>query len=176
MPELEAIAAPTHNAPTLPEPEAITAPTHGTPALPLHGGTISKCDTRLRRPTLISQLQNPETEPHIPTVKYVEVFAGVGSMSSATEARSGEIAMLTEKEPVARENLRCRFPDATIYDDIADDPDWSKFRRKPETTPGLLTGPLCHPCAPTGKGGLDSDPSARFLLESVGDTVKKLRT
>ena len=132
-------------------------------------------ETRLRRPTLINQLQNQDANPRTPVVQYVEIFAGVGSMSSTTETHGGEIAMFTEKEPVASENLRHRFPDATIYDDIDDDSKWGKFKRKPGTALRLLAGPPCQPFAPTRKGGLDDDPLARFLLESVVDTVKKLR-
>ena len=62
IPELEVIAVPTHNAPMTPELEAITAPTHGTPTLPLHGEIISESEARLRRPTLINQLQNSDAE------------------------------------------------------------------------------------------------------------------
>ena len=48
-------------------------------------------------------------------------------MSRAAEAHGSEIAMLTEKYPVARENLHRRFPDANIYNEINDDSDWSTF-------------------------------------------------
>ena len=101
------------------------------PTRPLHDSTISESETRLHRPTLINQVQNPNARSWTPTVQYVEIFAGVGSMLSATEAQSGEIAVLTEKEPAVRENLRHCFPDAKIFHDIDDDSDWSKFERRP---------------------------------------------
>ena len=96
-------------------------------------------------------------------------------MSSAAKAHGGEIAMLIEKEPIARENLHRRFPDTTIYDDIDDDSEWSKFERKPGAALGLLAGPPCQPFAPTRKGQIEDDPRVRFLLESVGGAVKELR-
>ena len=83
--------------------------------------------------------------------------------------------MLIEKDPVARENLRRRFPDTTIYDDIDDDPEWSKFERKPGAALGLLAGPPCQPFAPTGIWNMEDYPRVRFLLESVDGAVKKLR-
>ena len=51
MPELEAIAAPTRDAP-MHGLEAIAAPTHDAATLPLRDSTISESVTRLRRPTL----------------------------------------------------------------------------------------------------------------------------
>ena len=87
----------------MPELEAIAAPMHGAPTLPLHGSTISKSETRLCHPTLINHVQNSDAEPQTPTVQYVEIFAGVGALSRAAEAHGGEIAMLTEKDPVAQE-------------------------------------------------------------------------
>ena len=130
---------------------------------------------RLRRPTLTNHAQNPDTAPWTPTVQYVEIFACTGSMSSAAEVHGDEIAMLTEKEPVARGKLRRRFPDTAIYDDTGDDSEWSKFEHKPGAALGLLAGPPCQPFTPAGKGQMEGDPRARFLLKSVGDAVKKPR-
>ena len=82
----------------IPELEAIAAPTQDAPKLPLHGSTISKSETRLHRPTLINQVYNPNAKSWTPTVQHIEIFAGVGSMSSAAEAHGGEIAVLIERE------------------------------------------------------------------------------
>ena len=99
MPGLEAIAAPTHNTPTMPihdDPQEVEFSSDA-PAIPFHGRTISKSEARLRHPTLINQVQNRNARPRTPTVQYVEIFAGVGSMPSAAKAHGGEIAVLTEK-------------------------------------------------------------------------------
>ena len=170
----DAITAPTHNAP-MPELEPSTAPTHdapthGTPTLPIHDNTTTNSETYLRSTTL----NNPDAEPWTPTVQYVEIYAGIGALSRAAEAHGGEVAMLIENEPVAQENLRHRFPDAEIYDDI-DDPSWQQFARKPGAALGMFAGAPCQPFAPTGKQLMDDDPRARFLLEGVGKAVAKLR-
>ena len=159
----------------MPELEAIAAPAHDLPTLPLHDRTISRSETRLHRPTLANQVHNPNAESRTPTIQYIGLFVAVGSMPSAVEAHGGEIAMLIEKEPIVRENLRRSFPDANISNDIDDDSEWSEIERKPEVALGLLAGPPCQPFAPTGEGEMDVDPRARFLLGGVGDAVKKLR-
>ena len=81
-------------------------------------------------------------------------------MSSAVETLGGENAVLTEKESVACEKLPRCFPDAKIFDDTDDDPEWGKFERKPGAAIGLTAGPPCQPFAPTGKGKLDDAPRA----------------
>ena len=96
-------------------------PTHDAPATPLHDSIIPKSEARLRRPTLTNHVQNPGAAPWTPKVQYAEIFAGVGSTSSAVETRGCEIDMLTEKEPTARENLRRHFLDTTIHGDIDND-------------------------------------------------------
>ena len=110
----------TRRRPQMPELEAIAAKTHDASATP-RDSTISKSETRLRCLTLTNHVKNPDATPWISTVQFFEIFAGAGSMSSAAKAHGGEIAMLTEKEPAARENLRHRFPDTMIHDDIGDD-------------------------------------------------------
>ena len=93
----------------MPELEATATPIHDASTAPLHDNTISKSKARLRRPTLTNHVHNPGAAPWTPTAQYAEIFAGVSSMSSAAKAHGGEIAMLIEKEPVARESMRRCF-------------------------------------------------------------------
>ena len=123
-PTLKANAAPTRDAPRLallplrdrpisegetrlhrPTLEANTAPTRDAPALSLRDSDDFKSETRLRCPTLNIQNHDPSAETGTPTVKYVEFYAGIGALSRSAEKHSGENAMLTEKDPVAQENL-----------------------------------------------------------------------
>ena len=177
MPELEATASPTHRRTGATTPRrhsrGINFLRH-TGAV-IRDSTISKSETRLQCPTLVNQIQNPNANSWTPTVQYVEIFASVGSMSSAAEAHVGEIGVPTEKEPVARYNLRRRFPGAKIFHDIDGDSDWSNFEHKPGAALGLLAGSQCQPFAPTGKGEMEDGPRARFLIEGAGNAVNKLR-
>ena len=101
----------------------------------------------------------------------VEIYAGIGALSQAAKALGGEIVMLTEKDPIARENLHRLFPDASIYNDIDDDSEWRKFQREPGAALALYAAPPCAAFAPNGKGLMDEDPRARLLLETVGGAV-----
>lgn len=83
-----------------------------------------------------------------PAVQYAELNAGGGALSIAAEAHGGEIAMLTEKEPIARANLRPHFPNTKIIDDADGDSTWGKLERKPGAALGLLAGPPCRAFAP----------------------------
>ena len=104
--------------------EAITALSLDTPALPLHDSIISKSETRLDRSTLISQTCNANAASRTPTVQYDGLYAGTGALSAPAETQGGEIAMLTEKEPITQENLRRRFPNAKIIGDLDGDSTW----------------------------------------------------
>ena len=106
----------------MPEPEATTAPTLGAPALPLHDSSITGAtaappldalalpfhnivvasETRLHHPTLANQVCNPDAASWAPEAQYIEIFAGVGSLLIATEARGGEIATCAYRERARR--------------------------------------------------------------------------
>ena len=64
MSELDAITAPTHDAPAMPihddPPEVEISSDAAT--LPLHGSITSETGTRLHRTTLIHQVHNPNAE------------------------------------------------------------------------------------------------------------------
>ena len=64
------------------------------------------------RPTLTNYTCDPNATSLTSKVQFVELFAGAGSLSMAAEARGGEIAVLTQSEPIACKNMRHRFPDA----------------------------------------------------------------
>ena len=91
------------------------------------------------------------------------MFAGRGALEAATQNLGGTIALLAEKDPVARAMLSRKFLGPLIAADF-DNEDWRNWRRSKTVALGVIPGPPRGPHAPSGKGAFLSDPRARYLL------------
>ena len=78
-----------------------------------------------------------DSHPHDLDVGYVGVFAGRGALETAAQNLGGDIALLIQKDAVARAMLSRVFPNALIAADF-DDGDWRDWRRSSTVALGVL--------------------------------------